>query len=201
MTLYVENDNLSWDEATQSVTVGSALPVLWAEHLRVEIDNGSAELSWSVSSQSNNEKFVIEHSTDGTGFETIGEIRGAGDAAEKTHYRFSHKDFSEGLNYYRVAQYDYDGSVDYSNVAVGRAEPKQQSFSVFPNPATETITVRRSDDQADHLTIFDAYGRQLNRYAISGTEITLRLPELSAGTYLLKSRRSGEVVRLVVSPY
>ena len=198
VSLYVENANRSWDEIAQTITVSTALPVLWAEHLRVEANNDRAELQWGVHQQVNNEKFVVEHSLNGHQFDALAELPGSANSSELSIYEYTHQGVEPGMHYYRIAQHDFDGSVDRSNLVAIWIQPQERTLEVFPNPATETCTILRVSDAPAVLELYSMQGRLLAKYAVEGYRATLELPELPTGAYFLRGRENGEVTRLQV---
>jgi hypothetical protein len=82
-----------------------------------EVSNGSdVELYWSTSSQVNNDYFILEHSIDGYNWETIKNINGAGNSSQVINYSVSHINAPDGINYYRLTQYDFDGKSETFNI-------------------------------------------------------------------------------------
>lgn len=68
-----------------------SLPVVWLSKPSSKlINNNQTHITWSVATQLNNEKYIIEHSTDGRNFSPIGEIEGNGTSNETKHYEFIH---------------------------------------------------------------------------------------------------------------
>ena len=65
----------------------------------------------------------------------------------------------------------------------GITEDNTPSISVFPNPATDFVTIEAEDLQ--QVTLFDMAGRMLKRISAQGDRQQLDLRELSAGTYFI----------------
>jgi len=74
-------------------------------------------LDWCTASEKNNHFFTVEHSLDGVNFSSMGRIYGNGTTGEKHCYQFITNALGE-LNYYRLKQTDYDGSISYSKIIV-----------------------------------------------------------------------------------
>lgn len=66
-------------------------------------------LSWSTLTETNNDFFLLEWSTDGIDFEKLSRIDGSGTSREKQEYIYNHTTPSHGVNYYRLTQFDFDG--------------------------------------------------------------------------------------------
>jgi hypothetical protein len=65
---------------------------------------------WITSSERDNDYFTIEYSEDGYRWESIANIKGAGNSTEVLGYSFNHYGYANGINYYRLKQTDYDGT-------------------------------------------------------------------------------------------
>jgi hypothetical protein len=142
------------------------------------IKNGKSHISWSVASQINNEKYIIEHSKDGKNFSPIGEIAGDGTSNETKHYEYIHPSPSIGMNYYRIKQVDYDGKYSYSDIASLRYDGNGET-SIYPNPATSEVNI--STTEPTSMQIMDVYGRLLLNRDIYDGQNTINLAELPTG--------------------
>lgn len=82
-------------------------------------NNEKVELEWSVLNEINNYRFIIEKTIDGSSYEPIGYVIGAGTSYSKQDYSYVDDNPNEGINYYRLSQEDYDGSIEHhKNIAV-----------------------------------------------------------------------------------
>ncbi|MEM6769380.1 MAG: T9SS type A sorting domain-containing protein, partial [Bacteroidota bacterium] len=100
-------------------------------------------LSWTTATESNNSHFEVQRSLNGTNFTAIGTVAGAGSSTVENSYSFTDEQAVAGQTYfYRLAQVDFDGTRSYSKIKTGSISPLADSgVSVYPNPATSTLTV------------------------------------------------------------
>lgn len=75
-------------------------------------------ISWNTLSESKNERFVIEKSSNGEKFDVIGEVRGAGNSVKEQKYRFLDMTMGENRVYYRLSHIESDGTVGYTPVFI-----------------------------------------------------------------------------------
>ncbi len=75
-------------------------------------------LEWKTSEEIDNELFIIERSTDGVAYESIGEVEGSGSTNEEKTYRFLDLDARKGRAFYRVKQIDFDNEFSYSHTVI-----------------------------------------------------------------------------------
>jgi parallel beta-helix repeat protein len=96
------------------------------------------QLSWSTSTETNNDYFIIERSLDGKSFEEVTREKGAGNSTHKNDY-FS-IDFSpyKGISYYRLKQVDYDGKYTYSHI---QSVDMEGLLSIYPNPSKDKFYI------------------------------------------------------------
>ena len=74
-------------------------------------------ITWTTSSEINNEHFELLHSTDGEHFEVLGKINSRGNSSEDQTYLFEHVQPNFAVtNYYQLKQIDIDGKSSLSEV-------------------------------------------------------------------------------------
>lgn len=93
--------------------------------------------NWSTATEHNNEFFTIEHSRNGTEFDAILSIEGAGNSTSQINYSRNFIEEDESFIYYRLKQTDTDGESTYSDVVHINCSRKVTNLvSVSPNPST-----------------------------------------------------------------
>jgi len=98
----------------------------------------SISLQWQTVTATNTDYFVVERSTNGLSFTSIGKV----DALSSTpNYVFTDAQATLGTNFYRVKIVDKDGSSSYSKI-VSAVLGSQAAFSVYPNPAKDKVTLQ-----------------------------------------------------------
>lgn len=91
--------------------LGTSTPVeLRSSKLTIEGD--FPVLIWSTATERMNDYFTITRSTDGTNYEIIGQIKGAGTVLQPRYYQFVDKTYLTGRLYYKLYQTDIDGATE-----------------------------------------------------------------------------------------
>lgn len=124
-------------------------------------------LSWSTTSEVNNQYFLIEKSYDGISFHPFAEVAGAGNSQRKITYKYIHKDMAQNEVYYRLKQVDFDGFAQYSDVIKydGQKDSNTRGIlKIFPNPATSEINIL--SDTNGSTEIYDLSGMLLKQFTI-----------------------------------
>jgi len=126
------------------------------------LQNGTVVLNWSTESELNNDYFSPEHSTDGLHFNEIARITGAGTSSHILNYSYTDNSPASGINYYRLVQYDFDGTPHYSDVISVDVNAPLTAVSIIPNPVINNgnlLSVVSDADRQVTISIFDAIGK------------------------------------------
>lgn len=89
------------------------------------------EISWSTSSEINNDYFIVEKTSDGINFEQVAKVMGSGTSSVAQHYSVRDRSKSPSIIYYRLTQVDFNGMSNYSQLISLNCSDE---FSIYPNP-------------------------------------------------------------------
>lgn len=145
--------------AQGSFTVSSSLPVKLL-YFTAKASGGHALLKWATASEQNNASFTIERSTDGTRFDAIKQIAGAGNS--NTVREYSYTDEAPGTQnvYYRLKQTDADGKSSYSPVVALHVDNASRSINIYPNPVKDHFRISLpAGEREGTLLVHDGSGR------------------------------------------
>lgn len=190
------------------------LPIELTSFTAQQQDDG-VQLEWVTASETNNNFFTIERSSDGKDYEVLSVSASRaenGHSSQPLHYTSSDTNPLEGMNYYRLKQTDFDGSYKYSEpIGVMYKKMADVVFNLFPNPnrgnsfqiALNGLVSRESLE----VSITSMQGRQMWRNTLSANEVGqlhhYAVPNgiLPEGVYFVTvSGRTGKfVVRMVVN--
>ena len=123
---------------------GTVLPVELVYFKAQYMSNQQMDLSWATASETNNEKFVLEHRSPGSDqFEPVAEIDGNGTTNVPQYYNHQFEVHTRGFHYFRLKQMDYDGTFDYSpikSVHVSDIAADDNMLKIVPNPVSSHVT-------------------------------------------------------------
>lgn len=118
-------------------------------------------LKWSTVSEQNNNRFDIERKNNTGNFIKIGSVKGVGTSNDKVDYIFDDLSPNEGLNYYRLKQWDNDGKYNYSNV-IALSNRNIMAIRIFPNPANNKLNIEFPETRNNYqLKLVNALGQML----------------------------------------
>ena len=179
------------------------LPVELSEFQVQPIEEDRVRITWQTSSEINNEFFILEKSKDGSSWEKVEKIRGAGNSNETKYYSIMDSNPFWGVSYYRLKQVDFDGSYEYSDIKSIQLGFVDYENKVFPNPTfSNKINIDILNDDTEVL-IFDNQGRIVNREFFQKGNSELLLNDYAPGLYFIKFINRGkiETQKLIVMYY
>lgn len=144
------------------------------------------ELKWSTSSEKNNNRFDVLHSTDGHLFSVIGSVKGHGSSTSLNNYSFTDKNPSQGTNYYQLEQFDHDGKTEKSTVAAVNTDSSQPEFIIAQTENEQLFAkIFTLEKGSGYLKIIDMGGRELLTVHINLEQGNNRvdIPSIKAGIY------------------
>lgn len=179
--------------------INGPIPVELTSFTATSGTNG-VTLNWSTASETNNQGFYIERSSDKNNWENLGFVQGNGTSVNVNNYLFVDRNVSSGTFHYRLKQSDFDGTFSYLNeIEVEVAKPDEFALHQnYPNPFNPTtkINFALQNNSYVELYVYDALGNQVavlvNQSMEAGLhEVTFNASNLSSGIYYY-TIRAGE---------
>ena len=174
---------------TQAVSI---LPVSITTFTSTLLGN-DVQLSWQTATENNSSYFEIESSADGKQFISLGKIDAAGNSSSLISYSFTDHNVGNGVNYYRLKQYDKDGKFFYSKIIRQVANNDINKLSVFPNPALDNVIVTHQVTlKGDMLNLYTSSGKLLLTKTIDpgNTKTNVNVSSYPKGTYIFQLNSS-----------
>lgn len=152
-----------------------------------EFRNSSVRLSWQTSSESDNDRYLIERSFDERNFEMLVSLPGARTSNQLETYSFTDNEPMNGVSYYRLSQVDVDGTKTYLGIiSITNTDPV--AIEIYPNPATEYLFVTGAQNE-DYVSIKDVTGtHQSVTYKLSEVmpgKTGVKVSDLETGIYTI----------------
>ncbi len=171
----------------------SALPVDFISINATLKNTTDAEITWSTATETNNDRFVVEKSTDNMLFEETGTIKGAGNSQVTMNYTYTDKGaIKSGVDklYYRIRQIDLNGSEHLSQVvslSVAKMNTSSSTMLVYPNPANTEVSISsaQSGVALGVIKIADITGKIIREIHSAQDKISFDISSLQNGIYFI----------------
>jgi hypothetical protein len=176
-----------------SGTTYNALPIQLVT-FQAKLENKSTLLTWQTASERNNDYFTVERSANGTEWEVLESVKGAGFSNELLSYQTYDPYPLKGISYYRLKQTDYDGKYAYSKT---EAISNTEGIMVLPNPGSGMFYISGlSDRQERVIVVRDITGKEITKMTAQKEMQQLDLSQQPSGVYFV-TINAEETIRVI----
>jgi hypothetical protein len=125
------------------------------------VNNSKVELTWSINEETGFMGYNAERSRNGTDWEQVAFIPATGSGTHQ--YEMEDNNPYTGNSFYRLKLNHANGPVRYSAIRPVKVTDISTSISLFPNPATDkvTITIAGISHQPAYIIIADVHNKSL----------------------------------------
>ena len=211
-TITISDPGCSTYNTEFTVTVENPCPAAVTAPLPVELTTFTATqkdkvnmLRWQTASEINNAYFEVQSSTDGRDFTTMEIIEGNGSTFEVSDYKYVDEQ-PRDINYYRLQQFDYDGTSEFSKIVVVERGISNDEVNMFPMPVNDVLSVTYEASIKEDMTILvmDITGRVLSvqeEVTAKGSNLfEVDFSNIPAGSYFIKLQlRNQSIVERVIN--
>jgi len=186
INIQIEGPGIPSQTISYPVTFGT-LPVKMVSFDATTIGN-SVKLDWTTATETNNEGFTIQRSTNGTDWVDIAMVKGAGNSNDRRDYSAFDNNPVIGSSLYRLKQKDINGKLSFTEtVSVKFEQNTKASIAVFPVPNSgRSITVNGISNISQYqMQVLDQNGL-LKHQNSNLTQAKIELPVLKAGVYMIR---------------
>ncbi|MBO4739387.1 MAG: T9SS type A sorting domain-containing protein, partial [Bacteroidales bacterium] len=151
--------------------------------------------NWETMTETNNDYFTIEASSDAINYKAIATISGAGTTSQRQQYSY-HINTNDGIMYYRLRQTDIDGQTEvFAPIAVQCSDSKSEepSINIYPQPAKDMfeINVQGEGVEIEQMSLYNMLGACIKRQVVNSQRAAMGLETLSSGVYNLLIKLSN----------
>ncbi len=151
-------------------------------------------LYWTAVSEINNDYFIVERSNNNEkDFEETGKVKGAGNSNTMMSYEYSDNNYSQGMNYYRLKQVDFDGNYTYSKtISISNGQNNKSIINIYPVPCNQELNYEFYSEGSSltNITVTDVLGNVVVQEQIKTkrgiAKSKLNIENLSEGVYFLR---------------
>jgi len=132
--------------------------------------NQKVDLQWQTANERDHAYFLVERSTDGKAFESLGKIVSSSKQGSGSLYRF-HDENPKQRNLYRLKQVDIDGKFTYSPIVILIRNGADEFAKALPNPSNQsenvTLEIVAGAKEEYKITITDMAGKMVHAQKIT----------------------------------
>ena len=161
----------------------------------------NVNINWATANETNNDYFALERSSNGVSFSEITKIKGLGTSVSGQSYEYTDFNTNAENNYYRLAQYDIDGTVHYSDIVAVAPITGSSGLHISSNPFDEVLVVipyGMEDRTETTISVIDCSGKVLSTKNVQNNEECRIGEEYKSGFYILQYQYKGETQRYKV---
>lgn len=156
------------------------LPVELVNFSAQKTKSNTVEITWTTSSEINNEYFAVEQSYDLRIWRTIGTVKSRNQVSSQLQtYKITDESPAAGMSYYRLKQNDFDGQYTYSKTVSVLIKDKNP-LAVYPNPVKELLYIGGWEPQQE-IKILTPSGQVV----FSAFDMPVNVENLPRGIYYL----------------
>ena len=174
-------------EDTFVVNVSGTLPITLYS-FNATLDKDKVLLDWTTSRELNNKYFTIERSNDGNAFSFLGRINGSGTSSVSNTYHFVDHTPSDGMNYYRLSQSDFDGNIKYHDIKRINYKSSKDFYAGILNNGNGKVSVviHSTRPSRVNLKVVDIPGREILQeiFSVNNGGVVKNF-DLNPGVYVL----------------
>lgn len=161
--------------------------------------NNEVMLNWCTASEYSNSYFTIEQSSNGTDFYPLDNIKGEGTSSSRNCYNYKTSQISNGFNYYKLYQTDYNNKRSISKIISVKGCDVLNSSMLVTNTGKKQVTIilNSTSNQILKLKIHNLLGQLVEERELLITEgsnsLNVNLPQLSNGMYNLLIEKNEQL--------
>jgi GEVED domain/Secretion system C-terminal sorting domain len=163
------------------------LPVELTDFTANPTQDCGVQLDWVTATESNNDFFSLEKSSDGVHWVKLAQIKGNGNSTQTQHYTYIDRGLVNGTYYYHLTQTDFDGKINDLPIRTAKVDCEAHlGISVAPNPASSTLqlTLEGLNVSSVELMFIDMCGRMISKQEHNATDV-IDISDLPMGNYTL----------------
>jgi Ice-binding-like/Secretion system C-terminal sorting domain len=158
--------------------------------------NQDAVLKWNTATETNNNYFTAERSTDAITWQVVGSVAAIKNSASLQNYSITDSLPGPAISYYRLKQTDFDDNYKYGDIIYiekcGAAA--NENVTLYPNPSAGLFEVLFQGDRNKvySIEIFNSSGQKV--YESPGFQSKLDLTDEKPGMYFVEIHLYSEII-------
>ena len=157
-------------------------------------------LEWQTASELNNEGFEIQKSKDGIVWDKLEFVEGKGTTSILNTYACIDNSPTQGPNYYRLKQMDFDRKFEYSKT-ISVVFNRQNEIIIFPNPVDDQLIIEANISEEVNIQIYNTLGKEVyQNIQFMDRQLVIDVSTIKIGNYYLKITNAKTGVSVYQQP-
>ena len=157
--------------------------------------DGKGVLDWAVQSEDLTDYYQVEKVDAQGEYKTLSVVNSTSQSVVRT-FSYTDENLVDGDNFYRLKTIANDGSTQLSELVTIRYV-KLDSYSIFPNPATDEFTVDLTDAVGKNvdIAIMTAFGKvvkEVKMDEVTSKSYLMSLDDVESGQYFINIKVAGK---------
>lgn len=191
--------------ATTSVGDCFVLPIELISFIG-ECNNNETKLDWTTGSETENNYFIIQKSSDGYSWNEKTKVYSIGTSNSIKNYTYLDMDTNNELVYYRLVQVDHNQNFKILKTITIDCELKTPTINYFPNPVNNKLTLNTNSVFLNdaRITIYNVLGQTIKQETIKqdgglGGQHEIDFSQIANGVYniLFESNNFSDTQKII----
>jgi len=161
-------------------------------------EDDKAILKWSTLNEFNCNYFEVQRSNNGTHFNKIGTIKGAGNSSHTINYSFIDPTPLQSINFYRLKQVDTDENFGFSNIVSLKATNTDNIVAYYDSESDNIFITNLMSKGQKKIRIFDCTGKLLTTQTLSDNSVAFDMIDFAHGVYFVSIEESNSIAKFKI---
>jgi len=172
----------------------SVLPITLDNFSVTKLSSDAALVKWAASPEFGRGYFILQHSTDGLQFNSIGTVAASNNNSSVDNYSYTDNAPSQGINYYRLEMVNAVGVTSYSSTGILTFGETSRQVTLYPIPTKDILHISAPGvSEARNIDLLSVSGQVLESYPVAKLDgAGLLVSGLPAGAYFVRIRSGAQ---------
>lgn len=148
-------------------------------------DHNQVYLHWISSREIENDFYILSKSTDGVNYVELATVD-AKNSITGAEYTSIDAHPVVGWNYYRLSSVETSGKTQIEGIRALEFEGTEYTLTLFPNPASQYVSLQLSTVNDYAITVLDAFGKTVYQNEMHTSSVQINTGAWATGTYFVK---------------
>jgi hypothetical protein len=176
---------------------GAPLPFIALMSFSAKPIGVNVQLNWATATEINNDYFTLERSKNGSTFEEVAILKGAGNSSVILNYSVIDLKSYIGTSFYRLKETDYNGKYLYSDI-ISTKSGRDFTHNVFPDPFEQKLNIYLDDQpllNETEIVFHNVSGKEIVRVPLKQSSTQIDNLGTAPGIYLYHILNNSQIIQ------